>query len=460
MNTHNAGIIIVDKDLNLVEVDELYSTFVCKGDENSLISNVHPDDQHLLYEMVESVEKGEKETVCFRLLSSEETYRWIAAGCSKVSDNGDFCIRLKMQDISRIEDEEELEKYDFGTGLLNKKAITDYAREKCIDTKNSINLCVLDIDNFKQVNDTKGHLFGDEVLKEVGNIVKSVLGDGGKAGRIGGDELMLVIEKAYDKAELRNYLRSIRERVEKYYKDENDYSLITVSIGAATFPDFVDNYETLFNLADRMLYRAKSRGKNRYVIYTPEIHGTIEDGILNEHDKLVKEARPQDKTRLVMESIDGFFGHMNESIPSELNKIIAAYNLDEAYIFYKSLEKSFVGGKRVEKTSLSDGDVVSKIEERSSSLLFVKDPKFANKFNSNGICVIDRPEVQLADTEMASRFFVGNDIKHAFFYRMDSAEEGYIALYKTDELSRKIPETDVRDFAYLGKMIEIALKAR
>ncbi len=443
-----------------MEVDEFYSSFVCKGEENSLISNVFPEDQHLLYEMVENVEKGGRYIVCFRLLNDSSDYRWIAASCCKDSDNADFNIRLKMRDIAGMANSES-EDYDFGTGLWNKKTITDYAKGKCLNRNNRINLCIVDIDNFKQVNDTKGHLFGDHVLKEVGSIIKNVLGEDGKAGRIGGDELMLVIEKAKDKVELRHYLRTIRETVEKLYKDDNGFSLITLSMGAATFPDFVDDYETLFNLADRMLYRAKSRGKNRYVIYTPEIHGRVVGGVLNEEDKLAKETRPQDKTKLVMETIDGFFGHMNESIPTELNKILATYNLDEAYIFYKDLNRSFAGGKRINNTDRIDSDEVSVIVEADSALLFAKEDRFAKMFNANGICVIDRPEVQLKDTELAKTFFTENDIKHAFFYRMDcGGSDGYIAFYKTNELSRKIPETDVKDFTYLGKMIEIALKSR
>jgi diguanylate cyclase (GGDEF)-like protein len=462
MISNNTVIIIVDKDLNLVEVDEAYSKFVGKGQENSLLSNVHPFDQHLLYEMVEEVEKNDKSTACFRLLGNSDEYRWIFASCIRQKDSEEFSLKLILHDISELgKEKDEDDDVDFGTGLLNKKAITDYARQKCSNINNRINLCILDIDNFKQINDTRGHLYGDKVLKDVSSLIISALGDGGKAGRIGGDELMLVIEKAEDKPALRNYLRGIREEVEKRYLDANGFPMITVSIGAATFPDFADNYETLFNLADRMLYRAKSRGKNRYVIYTPEIHGTVVDGVLREGEKITWNAHPQDKTKLVLETIDGFFGHMNEAVPSEVSKILATYNLDEAYVFYKDLNRAFCGNKKLEDNSLPGGETVRRIVDSQSDIQYIEESGFDEKFSSDGVLVIDRPQQQLSDTPGALDFYNEHGIKHAFIFKMDLKDfPGYVAFYNTNELSRKFPQADVADFTYLSKMIEIALKSR
>ena len=453
MIAYNTGSIIVDKDLNLLDVDGQYSEFVCEGEENSLLANVLLDDQHLLYEMIEKIDLSEKEDVCFRLLNKSGEYRWVIAMCSKEKESADLNIRMRFQDISSLDEEPDNDDIDFGTGLLNKRAITGYVKKLCTNKNKLIHLCILDIDNFKHINDTKGHLFGDDVLREVAQIVRDTLGKGGKAGRIGGDELMLVIEKAENKVELRNYLRGIRENVEKTFKDLNDVPPVTVSIGAATLSDAVDDYQSLFNLADMMLYRAKSRGKNRYVIYTPDIHGTFEDGVLNENGRTAKIARPQDKARLVLDSIDGFFGSHNEAIPMVLMKILATYYLDEAYIFYRNLETSFTGCKK--------GSAPGTVEESVTDLLFVKEEELQKKFSSNGVLVIDRPEVQLKDTHKTREYFEKKNIKNAFLFKMGNEENyGYVFLFNTDQLSRKFPQTDVTDFTYLSKMIEVALKSR
>ena len=102
MISNNTVIIIVDKDLNLVEVDEAYSKFVGKGQENSLLSNVYPFDQHLLYEMVEEVEKNDKSTACFRLLGNSDEYRWIFASCIRQKDSEEFSLKLILHDISEL----------------------------------------------------------------------------------------------------------------------------------------------------------------------------------------------------------------------------------------------------------------------------------------------------------------------------------------------------------------------
>ncbi len=351
---------------------------------------------------------------------------------------------------------------DYLTGLYNKKAITEYAMNECATNPDRIiNLCILDIDNFKQINDTYGHAFGDKILKEVSEIILEVLGKDGRAGRIGGDEMMLIIEDVEEKADLRVYLKGIRERVEASHTDSNGIPMVTVSMGIGTFPAFVDNYDDLFNLADRMLYRAKNRGKNRYVIYNPDIHGKIINGELKEDTIAINSATAQDKTRLVMESLEGLFDTTNEAIPTLLVKIAATYNLDEAYIFYKDIGKSIYGLKKIGDSGSTAEKNIFKTTDSTSSILYAVNPAFDSQFNKNGVFVIDTPGITLLNHPEARSFFEKKGIKHAFLYKMQKpVYDGYIALYNTRELSRKFPQPDITDLTYLSKMIEIALKTR
>ena len=352
---------------------------------------------------------------------------------------------------------------DYLTGLLNKKTITDLARGLCDPEgeKGIVNLCVLDIDNFKQINDSYGHSFGDKVLKEVSDIILGVLGNEGKAGRIGGDEIMMIIPDVEEKTELRVFLKAIRERVEATHHDDNGYPLVTVSMGIGTYPKFVSNYDELFNLADRMLYRAKSRGKNRYVIYNPDIHGQIVNGELDESTTVINRATVHDKTKLVMEGMDGLLFNNSESVSSMLMKIAATYDLDEVYVFYKDLTKSFYGHKRISDSGVNAEKRVYQIVDSASDISYVNEPGFLNRFNSNGVLVIDTPGTYLKGMPKAWEFYNEHNIKHAFLYRMTTASfEGYIAMYNTREISRKFPQPDITDLTYLSKMIEIALKTR
>ena len=462
MITNSTGTIIVDRELNLVEVQENYLDFCLRGKRNSFIDCVKPEDRYLLSDMIALFEKEEKASLCFRLLKKNGEYGWVMAFCHKNTYSSSFNIKISLRDVPSFETEDKDEELDFSTGLLTKKAIIDYARKRCESEDNIVNLCILDIDNFKNINDTRGHSFGDQVLKDVAGIIKTVLADGGRAGRIGGDELMLVIDKAIDRTQLRSYLKPIREKIEALYHDINGLPLVTVSVGAATFPTYTKSYESLFNLADRMLYRAKSRGKNRYVMYNPDIHGKVVDGILNENFKTIQDAASQDKIKLVLGTIDGFFSsNMELSVGEVLTNVVATYNLDEAYIYYGNLKKSFIGYMRVESSALADKKGVTRVIEADLEAAYLTELSVEDKFNSNGVLVIDSPEKQLNFSREALSFFNRRNIKHAYIYKMTHlGKDSFVVLYNTRELSRKFPQPDIIDFTYLAKMIEVALKSR
>ncbi|MCR4584094.1 MAG: GGDEF domain-containing protein [Lachnospiraceae bacterium] len=170
-------------------------------------------------------------------------------------------------------------KYDQLTGLVSKADITALAENR-VDEKHAENttIAILDVDFFKHVNDTYGHQYGDYVLKQVATIIESCMGDKGVAGRIGGDEFFLVLD-GLGEEELRAVFRGIRGTVSSVFegKGSQNLSAISVSIGSATYPKDAKNFNDLFMVADFCLYRAKEKGRNRYIIYTPEKHPTIDE---------------------------------------------------------------------------------------------------------------------------------------------------------------------------------------
>lgn len=165
--------------------------------------------------------------------------------------------------------------YDPGTGLLNKRAIHEYAAERIMRQPKSIYLAIMDVDDFKRINDTFGHLYGDEVLSKVSEIVRSVLDDRGVAGRFGGDEFMIVFEEVYSETDLRRIISTITKHIQWVFHDVEGLS-VTLSIGIAKYPEDGGNYEELFKKADKCLYIAKAKGKNRYIIYNEEKHGKVD----------------------------------------------------------------------------------------------------------------------------------------------------------------------------------------
>ena len=165
------------------------------------------------------------------------------------------------------------------TGLLSKSTITNMAI-KAIDVEKRKNtaIAIVDIDYFKRVNDTFGHQVGDEVIKQVAAILEAEIGNHGVVGRIGGDEFFVIFYDVYDLEDARELLRGVKSHVVTTFPPNNENKpVLSLSIGCASYPKDADNYNDLFALADFALYRAKEKGRNRYIIYDKEKHGTLED---------------------------------------------------------------------------------------------------------------------------------------------------------------------------------------
>ncbi len=166
---------------------------------------------------------------------------------------------------------------DSATGLMNKRAIMEYARFKINnnDTE-SMSLWVMDIDNFKHINDNFGHLFGDRVIFNVAETIKRIVGIRGTVARFGGDEFVVILEDCDD--ETREYmLKAIYGELSILFSDDPYKLNITVSIGIADFPQNGRTYEELFKNADKALYIAKDNGKANCVIYDHEKHSDVSD---------------------------------------------------------------------------------------------------------------------------------------------------------------------------------------
>lgn len=193
-------------------------------------------------------------------------------------------IILGMWSVIDDRTEKEFENYAEGayvdslTRLLNKKTITEYAQRAVEGQDKQLAIAVMDIDNFKNVNDTYGHLFGDQVIKAVADVIKKVIGGKGMAGRIGGDEFMFILEEYEDEINLRNYLRSIKVNVAALFQDKLGSNGLSCSIGVSRSDVEGGEFKDLFKTADKALYIAKQKGKNRYIIYKKEMHGHLAGG--------------------------------------------------------------------------------------------------------------------------------------------------------------------------------------
>lgn len=165
---------------------------------------------------------------------------------------------INEQSGNVVEDYVEGIYLDSMTKVMNKKGITTYA-EAAVDSGEQIAVVMLDIDNFKSVNDTYGHLFGDTVIATVADVIKKVVGEHGVVGRVGGDEFLVILDDYGDELGLRNYLRSIKVNVNTLFLEKVGENRLSCSIGVSQCPINSDKFKELYMIADRALYLAKER---------------------------------------------------------------------------------------------------------------------------------------------------------------------------------------------------------
>lgn len=357
------------------------------------------------------------------------------------------CITIVSEQTKKkeINYDSEFNK-DAATDILNKRTITSYAK-KVIDSnsENKVHLCIIDLDNFKNINDTFGHMFGDEVLYTAAEILKEAVGDKGMVGRIGGDEMMIVLDKVQTHAELRGILRSIRSNIEYAYKGKKEGVNLTSSIGVASYPAHAQNYDDLFKIADKMLYRAKNNGKNRYVIYTPEIHGNVLEEAETENKSYSK---PVDKEALMLRIIDDFLYRQITPYQVVLEEVAEAFGLETIDIYYDNLKRPYI-----EWNNESDHD--------NKSMEYVKKDNFSELFNANGVARIDYISNIEVTYPAAYQYMKSRNIVTAVIYRMnESKKDGYVVYYKTSDSSRKWSDKDLSYLNMIGRILELSIGDR
>ncbi len=132
---------------------------------------------------------------------------------------------------------------------------------------------VLDLDRFKDVNDTFGHTVGDRLLQAVGERLKASLRSSDTVARLGGDEFLVLLPKIARPEDALGTAEKILDAVRRPLAVDGQELRVTTSIGVALYPDDGEESETLVKNADIAMYRAKEKGRNNYERYTPKAEG-------------------------------------------------------------------------------------------------------------------------------------------------------------------------------------------
>jgi diguanylate cyclase (GGDEF)-like protein len=210
---------------------------------------------------------------------------WSLSGTPSFDEYGRFLgfrgIGTDLTQQRRSEEEiNRLAKYDSLTGLPNRMLMRRTLDETLQNKSGGAGSCALfliDLDRFKNVNDTLGHPIGDALLKQVAQRLTSVMSDKGQIGRLGGDEFEAVLPGQHDEGTLSDLANRLIQQVSMPYMIEGHNISIGASVGIALAPSEGCCADALIRNADLALYAAKSAGRGTFCFFAPEMHSEAQD---------------------------------------------------------------------------------------------------------------------------------------------------------------------------------------
>ena len=311
----------------------------------------HPDDVEILGDAVSNLKNGsDYEMVEVRIATSKARYLWCRFRASAIrNDAGELekiCgiiinINAEKKSSQALQDRAER---DALTRLLNKYAGRKQAEEYFARHAQGVScaLLMIDLDNFKPINDRYGHLFGDTVLTQVAQLLKKMFRNQDIIARVGGDEFMVLMRGVTDPNLLQERCRQLTDLFRSTFGHLNEENPLSCSVGIALSPRHGNSYMELFQRADQALYHAKAQGKNCFAFYDAD-RETYHGG--NRHTTDIDSDREPGlaENSLVQYAFRRLYAAKNvdASINEILDLVGRKMNVSRVYIFENSDDNRF-----------------------------------------------------------------------------------------------------------------------
>ncbi len=260
--------------LAMLEVDTLQ-----EAQNYSLTSFLLPQWRAPFIGILRSVMQGENANLEFEIQGARGTHRWLETNAVPMHDSeGNITMLLGItRDVTERKANEKridyLANFDSLTGLPNRmqldiriKDLLSLARRH----KQEFAIMFLDLDHFKDINDTLGHTIGDKLLVNSSHRLKSILREEDTLARMGGDEFIILLPKI-DMNGVSQVAQKLLDTFKKPFDIDGNELSISVSIGIALYPNDGLDFDTLYKNADTAMYRAKKEGRNSFYFFTEEM---------------------------------------------------------------------------------------------------------------------------------------------------------------------------------------------
>ncbi len=258
-------------------------------------ANVHPDDLPHVITSLANHTKGltEKHDVELRVKTKSGDWKWILLRSKVLVRDARGRARVMSGTHTDITDRKQAEALiwqqantDALTGLPNRRMLRDrleQAIKRCKRENAQLAVLFIDLDLFKEVNDTLGHGKGDALLMEAAHRLRSRVRESDTVARQGGDEFTVVIQEL-DARRVEQIAQNILASLAESFQLGDDQAFITASIGIAVYPDDANDIEDLFKSADQALYAAKAAGRNRFSYFTQALQKSAQFRMWVTHD--------------------------------------------------------------------------------------------------------------------------------------------------------------------------------
>ena len=282
----NSGeaILITDAAKNILTVNPAfeqiteYSLTEVLGQNPSMLSSGKQDDTFYQKMWTSISEKGSWSGEIWNRRKSGEIYpEWLSVGAVKNSKGQVINYISLFSDITKRKEAEQriqfMAHYDSLTQLPNRALFSDLLHHAMVVAhrgKAKVGLMFLDLDKFKSINDTLGHLAGDQLLKSVALRLKSCVRESDTVCRQGGDEFMILLEEISSAEDMEQIAQKIKSEMSEPHQLGTVEKIVSFSIGGAIYPDDADSEEKLTKCADQAMYMAKESGRNNFKLYRAE----------------------------------------------------------------------------------------------------------------------------------------------------------------------------------------------
>lgn len=308
--------------------------------------NIHPEDMKFFTELMEDTAAGAPYTETeFRIRNAQGD-----SACCRVRATTQYDEKRKpikavgvIRDITKEKYQRQVlidqAQRDSLTGLLHKTAakqsVDDYLERAAISQGIML---LIDLDDFKQVNDQYGHLCGDALIADAASVLHREFRTSDIISRVGGDEFLVFLPSITNKR-MEERVHSLRRALDEI-KVSNTKGIVSCSIGASIYPSHADNFNNLYKCADLALYYVKSQKKGTMATYSPamekEAFGsklikTAVSTVIDSELGVVNELLGQYSFRMLYEAVD-----VLTAVKSLLEIIGRAYDVSRVYIFENS----------------------------------------------------------------------------------------------------------------------------